>query len=208
MLGIENVVGNALTDAGHCQRRFGNPFDKVNGICVFFNLFDQLVVLLLIFSIPPILLYSVFGTAEQDKQHLLLEAVRENGRTVARALTPFVMAMQPGDLSRIPAELERFGSEQRNIKVLFRPAGTNAGFYYVASAPAIAPEALAAERQRLVADLDAVAADYQLRPDEVAALKTLEPLEVAKAGGHPIAAWVAVQTVAADLRKAKAARGT
>lgn len=110
----------------------------------------QLAVLLLIFSIPPILLYSVFGTAESDKQHLLLEAVRENGRTVARALTPFVMGMQPGDLSRIPAELERFGSDQRSIKVLFKPAGVNAGFYYVASAPAIAQEALAAERQRLV----------------------------------------------------------
>jgi two-component system sensor histidine kinase ChvG len=110
----------------------------------------QLVVLLLIFSIPPILLYSVFGTAEDDKQHLLLEAVRENGRTVARALTPFVQAMQPGDLSRIPAELERFGSDQRSIKVLFKPNGVNAGFYYVASAPTIAAEALSAERERLV----------------------------------------------------------
>jgi hypothetical protein len=62
-----------------------------------------------------------------------------------------------------------------------------------------------AERKRLVENLDAVAAEYQLRPDEVTALKTLEPLAVARAGGHPIAAWVAVQTVAADLRKAQAA---
>lgn len=64
-----------------------------------------------------------------------------------------------------------------------------------------------AERQRLVANLDAVASDYQLRPEEIAALKTLEPLEVAKAGGHPIAAWVAVHSVAADLRKAAASHG-
>src|SRR5262245_36226664 len=68
----------------------------------------QLVALLLIFSVPPWLLYSVFETAESDKQELLLEAVRENGRTVARALTPFVQAMQPGDISRIPQELARF----------------------------------------------------------------------------------------------------
>lgn len=60
-------------------------------------------------------------------------------------------------------------------------------------------------RKRLVQDLDAVAGDFQLRPEEVAALKTLEPLEVAKVGGHPIAAWVAVHTVANDLRKARAA---
>ena len=64
-----------------------------------------------------------------------------------------------------------------------------------------------AERQRLVADLDAVAGEYGLRAEEVTALKSLEPLEVAKAGGHPIAAWVAMQTVAADLRKAQAATG-
>lgn len=110
----------------------------------------QLIALLLIFSVPPWLLYSVFEAAERDKQELLQEAVRDNGRTVAQALTPFIQAMQPGDISRIPEELARFESAQRSIKVLFRPAEGNTGFYYVASAPFIPAEDLAAEREQLM----------------------------------------------------------
>ncbi len=110
----------------------------------------QLVVLLLVFGIPPILLYSVFRDAELDKQSLLLEAVRENGRTVGRALAPLLQAMQPGDFRRIPQELARFESDQRNIKVLFKPAGGNTGFFFVASAPEVATEKLAEARQQLI----------------------------------------------------------
>jgi hypothetical protein len=56
------------------------------------------------------------------------------------------------------------------------------------------------ERQRFLDDIDGVVAEYQLRPEEVLALKTLEPLTVAKAGAHPILAWTAVHLVAADIR--------
>jgi hypothetical protein len=34
----------------------------------------------------------------------------------------------------------------------------------------------------------------------MAAVKTLDPLKVAKAGAHPILAWTAVHLVAADMR--------
>src|SRR5262245_38893896 len=56
------------------------------------------------------------------------------------------------------------------------------------------------ERQRFVRDMDAMLTEYQLRPEEIAAMKTLEPLKVAQAGAHPILAWTAVHLVAADLR--------
>jgi hypothetical protein len=56
------------------------------------------------------------------------------------------------------------------------------------------------ERQRFVRDMDAMLTEYQLRPQEMAAVKTLEPLKVAGAGAHPILAWTAVHLVAADLR--------
>ncbi|HEY7554695.1 MAG TPA: hypothetical protein VIH18_07785 [Candidatus Binatia bacterium] len=56
------------------------------------------------------------------------------------------------------------------------------------------------ERQRFMRGMDAMIAEYQLRPDEIAALKTLEPLTVAKAGAHPILAWTAMHLVAADIR--------
>jgi hypothetical protein len=49
-------------------------------------------------------------------------------------------------------------------------------------------------------DMEVMFAEYQLRPEEIAALKTLEPLAVAKAGAHPILAWTAVHLLAADMR--------
>jgi hypothetical protein len=48
--------------------------------------------------------------------------------------------------------------------------------------------------------MDAMLNEYQLRPQEMAAVKTLEPLKVAGAGAHPILAWTAVHLVAADMR--------
>jgi len=56
------------------------------------------------------------------------------------------------------------------------------------------------ERQRFVQDMDTMLSEYQLRPEEIAAVKTLEPLKVAQAGAHPILAWTAVHLVAADRR--------
>ena len=54
-------------------------------------------------------------------------------------------------------------------------------------------------------DVDGVAAEYGLTAAETAALKTLEPLTVAKAGAHPIMAWTGVQLVSADLRAGRIA---
>lgn len=56
------------------------------------------------------------------------------------------------------------------------------------------------ERQRFVQNMDGMFTEYQLRMEEMAALKTLDPLKVAKAGAHPILAWTAVHLVAADMR--------
>jgi Aromatic-ring-opening dioxygenase LigAB, LigA subunit len=58
----------------------------------------------------------------------------------------------------------------------------------------------AEERQRFVQDMDAMLNEYQLRPQEMVAVKTLDPLKVAGAGAHPILAWTAVHLIAADMR--------
>jgi hypothetical protein len=63
-----------------------------------------------------------------------------------------------------------------------------------------------AERRRFVQDMDALAAEYGLTAAEVEALRTLEPLTVAKAGAHPIMAWTGVQLVSADLRAGRIGR--
>ena len=62
-----------------------------------------------------------------------------------------------------------------------------------------------AERQRFVSDVDGTAAAYGLTPAETDALKTLDPLTVAKAGAHPIMAWTGVHLVSADLRAGRIA---
>jgi hypothetical protein len=56
------------------------------------------------------------------------------------------------------------------------------------------------ERRRFVSNMEVLFAEYQLRPEEIAAVKSLEPLTVAKVGAHPILAWTAVHLLAADMR--------
>jgi aromatic ring-opening dioxygenase catalytic subunit (LigB family) len=62
------------------------------------------------------------------------------------------------------------------------------------------------ERARFVRDMDTMIAEYELDADAATALRTLEPLTVAKAGAHPIMAWTAVHLVNADLRAGRIAR--
>jgi 2,3-dihydroxyphenylpropionate 1,2-dioxygenase len=57
------------------------------------------------------------------------------------------------------------------------------------------------DRQRFVDDMDAMLVEYQLRSEEIAAVKSLDPLKVAQAGAHPILAWTAVHLLAADMRR-------
>lgn len=61
------------------------------------------------------------------------------------------------------------------------------------------------ERQSFVRDMDAMMVEYGLSEPEMAALRGLEPLAVAKAGAHPIIAWTAVHLINADLRAGRIA---
>jgi two-component system sensor histidine kinase ChvG len=112
----------------------------------------QLNVAAAIFLALPVALYSLFNAADREKQELVLNAIRDNGLLIAQALQPVLTALTPGDFSRLPAELARFGSDQSSIKLLFKPAGSSgqAGFFYVAAFPTIAADALGAERRSLV----------------------------------------------------------
>ncbi|MFY7962511.1 MAG: sensor histidine kinase [Elsteraceae bacterium] len=114
----------------------------------------QLNALALIFLALPFLLYSVFNAADREKRDLVLSAIRENGLLIAQALAPTLQTLSPADFGALPAALARFHADQRSVKLLFKPNGTvgQSGFFYVASSPPTAPEALGAERQ-LLADL-------------------------------------------------------
>ncbi len=108
----------------------------------------QLVALVLVFVVPPILLYSVFRSAEQEKQALLLDAVRENGRLIGTAMEPFLKTLAPADFAKIQDELARFNADARTIKVLFGPTGSTS-FFYVGSSPPVPFTDLDQEHDRL-----------------------------------------------------------
>ena len=111
----------------------------------------QLVALIAIFLLLPILLYSVFASADRDRQELLLDAVQNSGAIVGKALTPFLRDLKPGSFDQLPAELARFGAPRQSIKLLFKPngIGDGAGFFYVASAPEVTTAEMQDERTLL-----------------------------------------------------------
>lgn len=108
----------------------------------------QLTALVVVFLALPILLYSVFASADRDRQKLLLEAVQTSGAMVGKALAPALKDMKPGDFAKLSAELARFSAPRQNIKLLFKPNGIGdaAGFFYVASAPEVPSAEMQEER--------------------------------------------------------------
>jgi two-component system sensor histidine kinase ChvG len=105
--------------------------------------------LAVIYAIVPIILYSQFRSAYEESQRLLLRSVRDEGRAISESLLPWLKTADSSALPELGQHLARFAGEVTTIKVLFAPAGTQGGFYYVGSWPAVRPQNLAAQRQTL-----------------------------------------------------------
>jgi two-component system sensor histidine kinase ChvG len=103
-----------------------------------------------IFLVVPVLLYAQFLSADQDKRALVTAAVREQGHTVAAALTPMLTQPGPANLPAIGRELSRFANPLTTIKLMFRPVASGVGgFYYVATSAPEPSDELDAERASL-----------------------------------------------------------
>jgi two-component system sensor histidine kinase ChvG len=103
-----------------------------------------------IFLIVPVLLYAQFLSADQDKRALVTASVREQGHTVAAALTPVLTQPGPANLPAIGRELTRFANPLTTIKLMFRPIASGvSGFYYVATSAPEPSDELDAERASL-----------------------------------------------------------
>jgi two-component system sensor histidine kinase ChvG len=105
------------------------------------------VLLAVIFLIVPLILYSQFKAADEEKQGLLLRSVREQGRLLGQALLPMLAASERPDLPQLGRELARFADDITNIKLLFAPPG--GGFFYIASWPVVTAAHLDIEREKL-----------------------------------------------------------
>lgn len=116
------------------------------------SLTGKLAVLIAIFLTVPIILYTQFQEADQDKQALVLQGVNEQARLIAQALQPGLTKSTQPVPSGIAGAIRHLATEGTSIKVLFRPKeGRNPdSFYFIASAPEVSLEFLQGERQRLI----------------------------------------------------------
>lgn len=112
----------------------------------------QIILLALISLTVPVFLYDAFQGADREKDALVLDAVRRQDVVIAKALSPLLQKLAPADFGQLEAQLAPFATDGTSLKLLFKPstAGGEAGFYYIASAPALSPGDLAAERKTLV----------------------------------------------------------
>jgi two-component system sensor histidine kinase ChvG len=101
-----------------------------------------------VFLIVPLILYSQFRAADQEKQSLLLRSVREQGRIMSQALLPILASADRPALSQLGRELSRFADDVTNVKLVFKPANAT-GFFYIASWPSVPSANLDIERENL-----------------------------------------------------------
>jgi two-component system sensor histidine kinase ChvG len=116
------------------------------------SLASRLILLIIVFIAVPVALYQTFKQAEEERQVLLIEATQERGRLVGLGLRPLLQQTDPSPLLTIGEELQRFGSPQTRLKVLFRPVAQQDvnGFFFVASSPVVPSDALEREQEELL----------------------------------------------------------
>lgn len=116
------------------------------------SLGGKLVLLLAVIILVPIILYSEFRQADEEKRTLLLESVRAQGRLIAESLRPILAQKHGSPLPALGKAIKPLATPQVGVKVLYRPAGEAGlqGFYFVASEPAVSPETLKEERDKLI----------------------------------------------------------
>jgi len=114
------------------------------------SLASKLILLIIVFLAVPVALYQTFKESEQDRQALLIEGTQERGRLVGLGLRPILE--QKDALLTISDELQRFGSPNTRLKVLFRPATQQdlKSFFFVAASPVVSSDALQREQQELL----------------------------------------------------------
>jgi hypothetical protein len=95
------------------------------------SLVVKAAMLALIFVIVPLILYTQFKAADDEKQQLLLRSVGDQGRVMAQALAPLVAASERPNLARFQRELARFADDLTNVKLLFKPRRSTAAAFSI-----------------------------------------------------------------------------
>jgi two-component system sensor histidine kinase ChvG len=118
------------------------------------SLVARLILLIVVFTAVPVVLYEQFREADEARQRILLGAIREKGALIGRAMAPILGRADGIPYAQLGEELSRYSAGSVSVRLLFRPSNATdpLGFFYVAAAPAVASTDLAIERQKLVDD--------------------------------------------------------
>jgi two-component system sensor histidine kinase ChvG len=110
-----------------------------------------LLLLAVWFIAVPVAIYLTLAQADRERQILLLESVREQGRLVTVALTPFLNREDHSPLPELPDVIRPYATQETSMKMLFRPADSDEvnNFFFVASVPAAPDSTLKDERETL-----------------------------------------------------------
>lgn len=116
------------------------------------SLLSRFVILLVIFLIVPLALYTRFQAADAEKNDLLTEVIRKQGALIAAALAPSVKAQGQADILAVTKRLKELGEQaQANVKLLLKPHDDDTGgFFFVAAWPPVDASLLDKERRALL----------------------------------------------------------
>jgi len=110
----------------------------------------RMLLLVVVFATVPAVLYHRFARADADRQAQLLATMRERSSLIMRALEPTLSAEGALPVEWLQGELARFAGSKNSLRLLLRPSEpADAGFVYVAAAPAVPPAELDFERVAL-----------------------------------------------------------
>lgn len=104
-----------------------------------------------IFIALPVVLYGQFESADRQMRELVTRAVRDRSGLIAEALTPTLKSVDRDGQVALNEQLAKYASDGTVLKLMFQPGeDRHAGrFYFVASAPQIRADEVAAELDEL-----------------------------------------------------------
>jgi len=110
-----------------------------------------------IFIALPIVLYGQFEAADRHAHDLVVRSMKDRTWLVTQILKPLLDRADGPRYPSLNAELAKYAGPGTTLRLLLQPYGAaGGGFYYVASAPAAAPQEIGAELKGL-ADRDILA---------------------------------------------------
>lgn len=113
----------------------------------------KFAVLVLLFAGIPLVLYSQFRQADQERRQIVASSLGTQGRIIAESLRSDLNSFGKGGLEALNNRLRKVAVDDVRIKLLFRPKEMHGSedFFYIASSSSQSTEYLSQEREELYA---------------------------------------------------------